>query len=170
MCTVRPPAQRRWRSALLAGVLAGAAFAAHSDDTPPWTPTFATLDGDRFVPTAQLPGLVLLNFWGVDCPPCVAELPRLERYARTHAAWSVWLVATDPPPQARAFLARHAVTLPALRAGPDVATVMRRAGNRHGALPFSVALQDGRLCAVHIGELTNATLDAMQTQCAPPGR
>ena len=134
---------------------------------PAWSATFATLDGDRFVPTAQMPGLALLNFWGVDCPPCVAELPRLQRYAQAHAAWSVWLVATDPPPQARAFLARHEVSLPALRAGPDVAAVMRRAGNRQGALPFTLALRNGAVCATHLGELSDETLAAMQTQCMP---
>ena len=115
--TTSPAARHRWRNprsaivlagAILAGTaLAGAALAARGAEPSAWSATFATLDGDRFVPTAQMPGLALLNFWGVDCPPCVAELPRLRRYAQAHAAWSVWLVATDPPPQARAFLARH---------------------------------------------------------------
>ena len=175
--TIPPAARRRWRNprsaivlagAILAGTaLAGAALAARGAEPPAWSATFATLDGDRFVPTAQMPGLALLNFWGVDCPPCVAELPRLQRYANAHTAWSVWLVATDPPPQARAFLARHEVSLPALRAGPDVAAVMRRAGNRQGTLPFTLALRNGAVCATHLGELSDEALAAMQTQCMP---
>lgn len=157
------PLQRRWRIAF--GALALAAFSAQATDNERWDFTLATLEGDRFVKASQLAGPVLLNFWGRDCPPCVAELPRLQAFARDRRDWTLMLVATDPPQDARVFLQQRGITLPVLKAGPNVVPLMRRAGNRSGGLPFTLVLRDGRICQVHEGELSDAALANLLASC-----
>ena len=132
-----------------------------------WDFTLPTLEGDRFVQLSQLRGPVLVNFWGRDCPPCVAELPRLQAFAKNQASWTLLLVATDAPQLAQQFLLQRGIVgLTVLRASANPAALMRCAGNRSGALPFSVALRDGRICQAHSGELTDADLQTLLTACA----
>lgn len=130
-----------------------------------WDFTLPTLDGGRFVQASALKGPVLVNFWGKDCGPCITELPRLEAFAKAHPQWTVLLVATDAPADARAFVQRHGVQLPVLRPGANVAALMRGAGNRSGGLPFSVALRDGRICAAQAGELHEPDLLRVSAGC-----
>jgi outer membrane receptor for ferrienterochelin and colicins len=183
----------RWRAAArLAGLLVAGALGlgppparaqeAHAPGPPASAAarlafTLATLDGSRFVATTAHPGPVLINVWGVDCPPCVAELPLLLGFAQRHAGWQVLLVGTDTPKVAAAFLARHA--LPArtpanalwLRGATSATALMRAAGHAGGGLPLTVALRDGRVCARHAGLLDEAALAALAasatTGCAP---
>lgn len=155
----------------VAGVLmcAGLGSLANAADSKVWDFTMATLDGDRFVQGSRLPGPVLVNFWGRDCPPCVAELPRLQAFARDQLGWTLLLVATDPPQDARAFLQRRGITLPTLKSGPNVVPLMRAAGNRTGGLPFTVVLRDGQVCRVHEGELSDGALDELRASCGGSG-
>jgi len=130
-----------------------------------WDFNLPALDGSRFVRASSVPGPLLVNFWGTECPPCIEELPRLQAFAADRPAWTVWLVATDPAPTARAFVERHAVRLPVLRAGQNVSGLMRAAGNRDGGLPFTVALRQGRICAVREGALAPADLVSIEAAC-----
>jgi thiol-disulfide isomerase/thioredoxin len=130
-----------------------------------WDFTLPTLDGSRFVQASALSGPVLVNFWGKDCAPCIAELPRLQAFAKANPQWTVLLVSTDVPADARAFVQRHGVQLTVLRSGASVAGLMRSAGNRSGGLPFTVALQDARICHRHIGEVGEAELAAITSAC-----
>jgi len=130
-----------------------------------WDFNLPLLDGSRFVRASAISGPVLLNFWSADCPPCVAELPRLQAFALAHPQWTVLLVSTDSPAVAREFLATRALSLPVLRPGADVRALMRGAGNRHGILPFSVTLQAGQICQRHLGELHEADLPRLVSAC-----
>jgi peroxiredoxin len=130
-----------------------------------WDFNLPALDGSRFVQASSVQGPLLVNFWGSECPPCVEELPRLQAFALDRPAWTVWLVATDSAPTARAFVDRHAVRLPVLRAGQNVSGLMRAAGNRDGGLPFTVALRQGRICAVREGALAPADLASIEAAC-----
>ncbi|RRD68166.1 TlpA family protein disulfide reductase [Comamonadaceae bacterium OH2310_COT-174] len=136
--------------------------------TRPWSFELPALDGSRFVRASDFAGPVLLNFWGRDCPPCIAELPMLEQFARNHPQWAVLLVATDTPRQAAQFLERRGITLPALRGGAQVGALMKSAGNPRGALPFTVALQSRAICRTHTGMLSAAELQALAADCANP--
>ena len=130
-----------------------------------WDFNLPSLDGARFVRASSVPDLLLVNFWGSECAPCIDELPRLQAFADQHPGWTVWLVATDPAPTARAFVDRHAVRLPVLRAGQNVSGLMRAAGNRSGALPFTVALRQQRICAVREGALAPSDLASIEAAC-----
>lgn len=150
----------------LAGALALCVAASAKDVSgQPWHFTLPTLDGDRFVSLADVRGPVLVNFWGRDCPPCIAELPRLQAFARQHAGWTVLLVSTDAPEVARAALARRGVVLPALRMGANVKGLMREAGNTSGGLPYSVAVRSGRICRAAAGEVSDELLAQWRHAC-----
>lgn len=154
-------------AALLALAFALPAQAASAGPTP-FTPELAAFDGSRFVRVGQSGRPTLLGFWSGDCPPCVAELPALERFAREHPEWEVWLVAVDQLEQARVHLARHQVRLPVLRAGADATRLMRAAGNRHAALPYLAAIDStGQICGRHLG--AHPPLGDIRTACEAPG-
>ena len=133
-----------------------------------WDFTLPSLDGRRFVQPSKIDGPVLVNFWGRDCPPCVAELPRLQAFARDNPSWTVLLVATDTPTEASQFLAQRGISLQSLRSGANVSALMRTAGNRHGALPFSVAMRSGIVCQTQLGEVSAAQLDQVKVECTAP--
>ena len=172
-------ASLRWGLVLAAAAVATAAHAhdgkhGAADAGGPgarWDFTLPTLDGSRFVQASDINGQVLVNFWGRDCAPCVAELPRLQAFARDNPGWTVLLVATDPSAEANAFLQQRGIvqtaTFTALRPGANVGGLMRGAGNRHGALPFSVALRAGTVCRTQLGEVSDAALAAWVNECGP---
>lgn len=61
--------------------------------------------------------VVLLNFWATWCPPCVAEMPSLERLHRALGpeGLAVVTVSTDESEtDLRQFVARYGLTLPVL--------------------------------------------------------
>lgn len=167
------------RSTLLAALLALVAGCAqaHSGSHAPgaltlghaWDFTLPTLDGSRFVQLSALSGPVLVNFWGKDCGPCISELPRLEAFAKANPQWTVLLVSTDAPADAREFAQRHGVNLTVLRPGANVGALMRSAGNRSGGLPFTVALRadtrEARVCSAQAGELAQPDLGRFAAAC-----
>jgi outer membrane receptor for ferrienterochelin and colicins len=162
MTRINTPRRRWWLLALLAAIVGGTLASARAADRATWDFTLPTIEGDRFVQVSKLPGPVLVNFWGRDCPPCVAELPLLQVFARANRGWTILLVCTDPPQDARVFLEKHNITLLALKSGASVEGLMRAAGNRSGGLPFTVVLRDGQVCKTHEGGLSEADLEALR--------
>ncbi len=90
------------------------------------------LQSGSVAPAFRLPGLtggetelaslrgriVVVNFWATWCPPCVSEMPSLERLHRTLAAegLAVLAVSTDEDSaELRRFVADQGLTLPVLR-------------------------------------------------------
>jgi len=62
--------------------------------------------------------VVVLNFWATWCPPCVSEMPSLERLHRTLApeGLAVLAVSTDEDAaELQRFVTEQALTLPVLR-------------------------------------------------------
>lgn len=131
-----------------------------------WRFTLATLEGDRFVRSSDFNGPVLVNFWSRDCPPCIAELPRLQAFANSNKDWAVLLVATDSAHDAQAFLSSRSITLTSLRAGTDTRALLRVAGNPSGALPFSRAQLASNTCFTKLGELSEWDFGKIHASCA----
>ena len=53
---------------------------------------------------------VVVNFWATWCPPCIKELPMMDRTHRSGKA-EVITVATDDPNDVRAFLEKRSMQL-----------------------------------------------------------
>jgi len=84
---------------------------------------------------------LLLNFWGTWCPPCVKEMPDLDRFARRFGiqGWRVVGLAVDNPKAVREFLGRTPVSYIIAMAGFEGSELSRQLGNSQGGLPYTVA-------------------------------
>ena len=68
--------------------------------------------------------VIFLNFWATWCPPCVAELPEIERAFRKHKNQVAFLLVTNEKPEVvEAFMEKHGYDLPVLYPGTPVPEV-----------------------------------------------
>jgi thiol-disulfide isomerase/thioredoxin len=136
-------------------------------DAPPEPPPGSLLA------TAQFRGQpLLLNFWGTWCPPCIKEMPELDRFAREHAAagWRVLGLAVDNPRAVRDFLARRPVAYPIAMAGFAGSELATALGNGSAGLPFTVAFdRSGRIFRTKAGETHFAELATWAAELAQRG-
>jgi thiol-disulfide isomerase/thioredoxin len=98
---------------------------------------------------------LVLNFWATWCPPCVKEMPELDRFAKQFAARGGRVVglAVDNPKAVREFLQRAPVSYAIALAGFDGTDLSRKLGNTTGALPFTaVFARSGALVQRKLGE------------------
>jgi len=57
--------------------------------------------------------VVFLNFWATWCPPCVAELPEIQRAYEKHGDRVAFVLLTDQDPMVvEAFMEKHGYELP----------------------------------------------------------
>jgi peroxiredoxin len=114
--------------------------------------TAATRAGGRLTLGDFHGRVVLVNFWATWCPPCVTELPALERLHRRHEHQGFTVLAlsmdTGAPAMVDAFVRERGLSFPV---GLDPAgEIARRYGVR--ALPTTVLLdRHGRAVASAIG-------------------
>ena len=104
---------------------------------------------------------LVVNFWATWCPPCVHELPELDRFHAEHAprGWQVVGIAIDSPSAVREFLARRPLRFPIGLAGLAGTELARQLGNSAGGLPFTVVLDGaGELIQRKLGATTYAEL------------
>jgi thiol-disulfide isomerase/thioredoxin len=142
------------RSALMTGAAVAAAAAgggiawwrardaAEREAVAVWQSRFDTPAGGR-LSLADLRGHpMLLNFWATWCPPCVKELPLLDRFYRDQRArgWQVIGLAVDSLAPVQEFLVRRPVSFPVGMAGAQGVSLSRELGNAEGSLPFTVVL------------------------------
>jgi thiol-disulfide isomerase/thioredoxin len=120
-----------------------------------WSSTFDTPDGRRLALADHRGRPLVLNFWATWCPPCVREMPALDRFQREFAAagWRVIGLAADELSPVREFLARTPVSFPIGLAGFGGVELSRRLGNLSGGLPFTLLFGvNGALLQRRMGE------------------
>lgn len=129
--------------------------------------TLPALDGSRFVRLADFSGRpVLLNFWGSECPPCIHEMPLLFAQAPRHPGLQFLGIAVDQRASATRFLARLQPSYPQLLATSQPEVLLRRFGNRLGALPYTVVLNARHeVCLTRLGEIDAAWVDSAAATC-----
>ncbi|MDB5895336.1 MAG: redoxin [Rhodoferax sp.] len=104
---------------------------------------------------------LVVNFWATWCPPCVEELPLLDRFQRENAAkgWQVVGLAIDQPSAVRGFLQKTPVAFPIGMAGFGGTDLVRSLGNLTGGLPFTVVLgAEGSVRHRKMGQLSTTDL------------
>ena len=132
-----------------------------------WTQRFERPEGGELV-FADLRGKpLLLNFWATWCPPCVEEMPMIDRFFRENGAngWQVVGLAIDQPSAVRKFLQKMPVSYPTGLAGLQGTELVKSLGNTAGGLPFTLVLgSDGTVAARKMGKLESADLDAWRRE------
>lgn len=123
----------------------------------PWNNSFDTPDGGRLDLATFHGAPLVLNFWATWCPPCLREMPALDRVARAFAGKGLRIVglAIDGPTPVRSHLAKSPVSYAIGLAGFEGTELSRQLGNTTGALPFTVVYDaSGRLLHRKLGETT----------------
>jgi thiol-disulfide isomerase/thioredoxin len=144
------------------GDTAAAAASAAGIVLPPLTPIpspIVTLDG-RTLSNADIAGrVVVLNFWAPWCPPCVREMPELDRFARSDAGKDVLVIglAIDEQAAVDKFVAAHPVSFPISILGyAGLAWAKRLSNDPNVALPFTAVFDRSQRLAQHKFGATNA--------------
>jgi thiol-disulfide isomerase/thioredoxin len=176
------PTRRQWLAALGVGSVAGAAGGwlwrsrqapAPAEDPIPaalWSLSFERAGGGQLQLATLRPRALVINFWATWCPPCVKEMPELDRFATDFAAqgWSVVGVAIDRAEPVARFLTTTPVRFPIALAGFGGTELMRTLGNANGGLPFTIVLAPGgRLIERKQGPTHYDELAAWARQLAP---
>ena len=129
--------------------------------------TGALLNGSAFNLTQWRGHVVVINFWGSWCAPCVSEVQALEQVYRDNRKAGVEFLGVDikeSPAQAEAFIRSHHVTYPSL-SDPSNLLALRFHGLPPNATPTTVVLdREGRIAARHSGAILYTRLRDLVSQ------
>lgn len=124
-------------------------------------------DGQWTLPDDFAGRPLLVNIWASWCPPCIEEMPELDRFARSQGEEGVQVlgIALDDPQAVRDFLQQVPVDYPQGIDSPSNADAGVRLGNPRGVLPYSVLISaDGKVLKQRIGPFEHGEIDAWARQ------
>jgi len=128
------------------------AFFANSWQTPDGKP----------VNTDQWRGKVLVvNFWASWCPPCVEEMPALDKLQKEFLSQNVLIVGIgiDSPSNIREFLEKTPISYPIVIGGLEGSNLSKQMGNSQGALPYTVVIKaNGQASNSKLGKMSEEEL------------
>ncbi len=105
--------------------------------------------------------VLVVNFWASWCPPCVEEMPTLDKIAQEYAAKNVLIVGIgiDSPSNIRQFLEKTPVSYPIMIGGLDGSALAKQMGNTQGALPYTVIINaKGKSVFTKLGKISEEEL------------
>jgi len=112
----------------------------------------------KVLDTRQWQGKVLVvNFWASWCPPCVEEMPELDRLHQEFSSQNVLFVgiAIDSPTNVREFLKKTPVSYPIAMGGMGGSEIYKALGNTQSALPYTVILSPaGKVISSKLGKIS----------------
>lgn len=123
--------------------------------------TFETPDGAKLALASFSGKPLLVNFWATWCPPCIEELPLLDRFyqANQSKSWQVLGLAVDQAPAVRTWLQRQPLSFPVAMAGFAGTELSKSLGNLSGGLPFTVVFgASGQLLHRRSGKVSTEDL------------
>jgi len=101
--------------------------------------------------------VILVNFWATWCPPCVREVPALDKLYIDYKdkGFVVIGIAIDSADAVEDFVDPLDLQYPILLAEQQGIELSQAYGNRLGVLPFSVIIdKDGKIVELHSGEIS----------------
>ena len=123
----------------------------------PWQ----TPDG-KSADTEQWRGKVLVvNFWASWCPPCVEEMPTLDKLQAEFKGQNVLFVGIgiDSPSNIREFLEKTPVSYPIVIGGLEGSNLSKQMGNSQGALPYTIIINPkGKSTSSKLGKISEEEL------------
>ena len=132
-------------------------------DAALWQRRFATPDGATFDMVKLQGKPLVLNFWATWCPPCIEEMPLLDRFFRENSSkgWQVVGLAIDKPSAVKQFLSANPIAYAVAMAEPGGSELLHKLGNIGGGLPFTVVIgSNGALIQRKLGRLSASDLSA----------
>lgn len=133
------------------------------DSAPFFGATLANAD-NRPVAMSRYRGKPLVvNFWARWCPPCRAEIPELNSFAKKHAGKIdvVGIGIEDDAAAVKAFARDFPIQYPVYLAREQAQTLMSGLGNARGGLPYTLFIdRQGKVIGGKLGMLRQADLDA----------
>ncbi|MBK1712628.1 TlpA family protein disulfide reductase [Rubrivivax gelatinosus] len=126
-----------------------------------WASRLPRPDGSELA-LAELHGRPLIvNFWAPWCPPCVQEMPELDRLQQRRSDVVILGIAIDQAEPVRKHLQKAPVSYPIVIAGFGGVALSQGLGNPGSGLPYTVLMgSDGRRRQHKFGETTAAELEA----------
>ncbi|QDQ25897.1 TlpA family protein disulfide reductase [Chitinimonas arctica] len=127
-----------------------------------WQSSFKDLQGKPQAFSQWQGKPLVVNFWATWCAPCREEIPE---FVATQAALGDKVrfvgLAIDNPADVQKFVKEFAIPYPILVGEQEALDLMKREGNRIGALPFTLILDaKGNKVAAVPGRLDKASLEA----------
>ena len=122
-----------------------------------WDMAFPTPGGTSMAMRALAGKPLLLNFWATWCPPCIEEMPLLDRFYAENKenGWQVLGMAVDQATAVSRFLVHTPVRFPITLAGMAGVELSRSLGNVDGGLPFTVVLDSaGQIVQRKMGKVS----------------
>ena len=120
-----------------------------------------TLEGQNTLLQSWFKERTMINFWATWCPPCVAEMPLINRIYQELASKNIQVigVAVDKVEPVAQFVQEKRIQFPVLLAWAAGVGLSKHFGNKIGALPYSVLLDKaGRVVAKKTGEINEEEL------------
>jgi thiol-disulfide isomerase/thioredoxin len=111
--------------------------------------------------------VVVVNFWATWCEPCREEMPRFIKLQEEYGLQGLQFVgiAIDQPEKVQRFASDIHLNYPTLLGGYGAIELSKAAGNRYGALPFTVVLdRAGTVVYTQLGPVKDAQLRSMLPQ------
>ncbi|HSN39503.1 MAG TPA: TlpA disulfide reductase family protein [Burkholderiales bacterium] len=116
-------------------------------------------------PLNQWRGKVLVvNFWATWCAPCREEIPVFVRLQDKYRAQGLQFIgiAIDQREPVQVFAKEFGMNYPVLLGGIESVEMSRRAGNRVGALPFTLIIdRNGKIVGSALGGIKEAKLQEL---------
>ena len=105
--------------------------------------------------------VLVVNFWASWCPPCVEEMPTLDKLQQEFKAQNVLFIGIgiDSPSNIREFLEKTPVSYPIVIGGLEGSNLSKQMGNSQGALPYTIVIDgQGKATSSKLGKISEEEL------------